>query len=200
MNAQSMRKGAVIVGTATAWLLIAGAGAISRADDSGDAPRQGPARETSPQPVTAIEAPPASALPTTSESQTPAELFYRELPPVGSTDKTSIFTDMGFGLPAASPTLSEGTKLEMARAAVEAARAAGTLYIVPTGATRTEPSQEAEQAKLNLLHTTPPASLRADPAAGVGVEIPPIQLVGPPELTPAELEKLEGRGVRGDQQ
>jgi hypothetical protein len=166
------------------------------AEPAADAPQQGPPQAGPTQPVDSIMAP-EIAFP--MEPVTPAELFYQSVDPKHEGEKPSIYTDMSIGLTFAAPTPIEQTKLEMARAAVEAARAAGTLEVVPNGLSHTDPSPEAEQAKQAALRA-PSASLPPDPAAGSGVSIQPIQETGPSGLTPVEIQKLaeqaKGGGAR----
>ncbi len=184
------RNRAVVRFAAAAWIMLAASGSAI-ADSTTEGPQQGPAQAFPPQEVDAIQAPTIDETSLgAATSPTQAELFYRALPPIGASDKATIYTDMGLGLPATSPTALEQAKLDMARAAVDRARAAGTLFISPSVDAHSDPSAEATQAKLNILRTTPPAQLSPDPAAGAGVEVAPVQLVGPPEMTPAEIQKI----------
>jgi hypothetical protein len=175
----------------SACLLLGISIGLAIADGAAHGPQQGPAQSSPPQQTEAIQAPPVAVSPSGAVAPTtPGVLFYRSVPPSDPLDKGSTCTDMGAGFPAGPPTENERAKLEMSRAAVEAARAAGTLFISPIVAAHADPSAEAAQAKLDALSATRPAQLPPDPAAGIGVPTPPVQLVGPPELTPAEIQKL----------
>jgi hypothetical protein len=96
----------------------------------------------------------------------------------------------------------EVLKLEMARAAVEASRAAGTLDArpVPDDLDPATP-EEVEAIKLQHLEALEPQLIESDPAAGIG-EFEPIQETGPPGLTEYETRKLNGENpdpVRADE-
>ena len=103
------------------------------------------------------------------------------------------FTDARLGLAAGPITAGERSKLEMARAAIEASRAAGTLFVTELP-DDTVPATEAEleSMKMQMLaarQSTPPAP---DPVAGVGENIPSVQEIGPSGLTEYEEAKLRG--------
>ena len=173
-------------------VLLMAAGGPASAEATGEEPRQGSAQTVPDQEVNANQAPSIgiegaglSTIPTFGEQ------YYRALAPIAAADKGSTYTDMGLALPSVDPTSLERAKLDLARAAVEAARAAGTLYLTTPADAHHDPSVEGARAKLDLLATTPPAQLPPDPAAAVGPTPPPVQLVGPPQLTPAEIQKLE---------
>jgi len=106
----------------------------------------------------------------------------------GGLDKGSILTDLGMRLAPARPNALESVKLEMAREAIEASRAAGTLPVDLAPAAEALPSSELRKTDATaVIPATPP---KPDPPACVG-DIPPLQLPGPGDLAPAELEKLQ---------
>jgi len=105
----------------------------------------------------------------------------------------ATFTDARFGLPAGPITAGERSKLDMARAAIEASRAAGTLFVTELP-DDTVPATEAELQSMKMQQlaarrSTPPA---ADPVAGVGENIPSVQEIGPSGLSEYEEAKLRG--------
>ena len=138
--------------------------------------------------VEAIQAP---AIPVT-EIELPVgfEMLPQDVVTTDPNDKGSVYTDGSLNAVAGPPTALESTKLAMGRAAIEASRQAGTLQVAPTEITPDQSGDETEAAKLTRLATTPPAPVLADPAAGSGVETPPVQQVGPVGMTSEELQKL----------
>lgn len=101
-----------------------------------------------------------------------------------------LLTDSGPGVPAPL-TVNERAKLEMARAAVQASRVAGTLLVVPQEEEDLLTPAEREAVKLQRWAETPPAVLPPDVAAGTA-DVEPVQEVGPAGLTEYERQKLEG--------
>lgn len=164
--------------------LLAAAGAV-RADLT--PPTIVPGHDSSEEAVESIQAPAALAQPS---GASPA-LQVRELPPVNEQDKGSSFTDGAFGLPAAPPNALELEKLALARAAVEASRQAGTLFAVEPEEDPPAPSiEEIEAAKMELLRSVQPVVLPPDPVTAVGIEVPPVQVVGPAVPSQEEQAKL----------
>jgi hypothetical protein len=110
-----------------------------------------------------------------------------------SEHRAETLTDARLGLPAGPITAGERSKLEMARAAIEASRAAGTLFITALPED-TVPATEAELAamKMQMLEARTSVPPAADPAAGVGPNLPSVQEVGPSGLTEYEEAKLRG--------
>lgn len=104
-----------------------------------------------------------------------------------------VVTDAGDGLFATFLTPSERAKLDLARAAVEASRAAGTLE-VHTLPEDTIPATQDELAamKMQQLEARRSQAPAADPVAGVGQDLPSVQELGPSGLTPFEQAKLRG--------
>jgi hypothetical protein len=129
-------------------------------------------------------------------SLTGAVTFLRT-DPIEGLDKGSILTDLGVGLAPAAPNALEQIKLEMARRAIEASQAAGTLLVDPPLAVETGVGAEIE--KSDAVLETPANPPTSDPAACVG-DFPSLQLPGPGELSPAELGKLQAipRATAGD--
>jgi hypothetical protein len=120
-------------------------------------------------------------------------LILREISSEIPGDKGSLFTDGGEGLLPTGPTSLEQAKLDMARAAVEAARASGNIFLRPAADTGTlSIPPDVEKAKLERVQTTTPPLLPPDPAAGSGVPISPLQENGPVGLTAQEQAKIDG--------
>lgn len=110
-----------------------------------------------------------------------------------ATQRGGILTDASYGLPTGPTTPGERLKLDAARAAVEAARAAGKLFITELPdctlpATREEMAAMKMQ-QLEARRSVPPAP---DPVAGIGEDLKAVQETGPSGLTPAEEAKLRG--------
>jgi hypothetical protein len=145
-------------------------------------------------PAPAGQTPPILA-PSWSEDWLPlspaGQLFIRTLPPVSPDDKGSVYTDASDpASPAAAPNALEQEKLAMARQAVEASRAAGTLWVTPLGGSQSTPPADAEAVKLEQLRAMPSLPLQPDPAAAVG-ETPPLQVLGTSGMAEQERAKLE---------
>jgi hypothetical protein len=122
-------------------------------------------------------------------------LFFLAVAPIEPEDKGSTRTDGALGRTEAPvPNRIEEWKLATARAAVESAGRAGTLYGVrcPMESHAAMPSwADADSAagKGEGAAPGPPAVLRPDAAACVGVLAPPLQLDGPAGFSPAEKAK-----------
>ncbi len=157
---------------------------------AGDAPDRGQPAPAPAQGAEAIQAP-AGPLPAAVDlPYGPLQLFT--LSPVEPLDRGSDFTDAGFGTAAGAPNALELTKLDMALAAIEASRAAGTLYAVGPQAPAPASPEDQRAAKLDLLRTrTQPAMPETAGPSGVGGGLEPLQLMGPAEPTAEELAKLE---------
>ncbi len=130
--------------------------------------------------------PPADWVP----SAPTGELVSLARAPVEANDKGSTFTDAGARLSPQGPNLLERQKLEMARRAIEASRAAGTLDVTPIDGVEGHATAADAESRLDLLHNLPGTPLQPDPAAAIG-EMPSAQIPGSPELTPQERAKLE---------
>jgi hypothetical protein len=113
--------------------------------------------------------------------------------PDGVAHRGGVMTDGGLGSPASRLTVSERGKLEMARAAIEASRAAGTLYVaqLPEDTVPATP-EELAAMKMQQLAARRSAAPAPDPIAGVGESFEPVQEVGPAGLSDAEQAKLRG--------
>lgn len=146
-----------------------------------------PPIETIGDEVEAIQVPAIPVLDT--ELPSLPERTARENSIVDPLDKGSVYTDGSIDLVVGPPPALELGKLAMGRAAIEAARLAGTLFVPAVPGPDITP-EETEAMKLERLATMPPAPVVADPAAGSGVETPAVQQTGPAGLSPAEIEKL----------
>ncbi|MFB3908645.1 MAG: hypothetical protein ACE15D_09615 [Candidatus Eisenbacteria bacterium] len=147
-------------------------------------------------PVDAIQAPAAGTfdmlLPDLSGFAPDGALNRHEVPGAGPEDRSDTVTDAGYGLPPAAPNALERTKLEMARAAVEASRRAGTLETRGGAEDGTLVTTEEQEAiKLQRLEALAPATITEDPAAGL-LPFEPVQVQGPPTLNEIEQAKLRG--------
>ncbi|MBM4117313.1 hypothetical protein FJ251_06145 [bacterium] len=162
-----------------------------------DAPDRG-----APAPATqadGAEANPAPALPADATAEVPfiGPLELLTLSPVDPLDRGSDFTDAGLGRGLAAPTALEQSKLALARAAVEASRAAGTLYAIGPRPVDLGDIDALRAAKLDRLRSQAPVPTPAQAgASGVGGGLAPIQLIGPAEPTAEELAKLQGIAPR----
>lgn len=138
--------------------------------------------------VEAIQAP--STPVTEAELPLGTVLAPHDVVPADPNDKGSVYTDGSDDGVVGPPTALEIAKLAMGRDAIEASRIAGTLYIPAVEITPEGAGSETELMKLQRLAAAPPAPVVTDPAAGSGVDTPPVQVVGPAGMTPQELEKL----------
>jgi hypothetical protein len=113
--------------------------------------------------------------------------------PEGTIHRGGVMTDGGLGSVSSRLTVNERAKLDMARAAVEASRAAGTLYIteLPEDTVPASPDELAAM-KMQQLEARRSAPSAPDPIAGIGEGFAPVQEVGPLGLSPAEEAKLRG--------
>jgi hypothetical protein len=114
------------------------------------------------------------------------------VPGVAGLHRADVFTDANAGLPLPEANAIERVKLEMARAAIEASRAAGTLEMQLPDDTLPATLEELQAMKEQALAAKVSAPLPADPIAGVGEELPSVQEIGAPGLTPYEEAKLRG--------
>lgn len=186
---QSTAPGRAILGLSALGLALA----LSLPALASETPNRGPATETPAQSAESIQAPVMGPLlPENLRLGGPLEPVT--LSPVDELDRGSTFTDAGLGLRAEGDDVLnaiERAKLDMARAAVEASRAAGTLYVMGPQPGNPADLDALRAAKDALQQSMPPAAVPSTPGlSGIGAEIDPIQLVGPTELSPAELEKL----------
>jgi len=114
-----------------------------------------------------------------------------EAVPADHEHRGGVLTNAARALPVV--TAGERAKLDAARAAVEASRAAGTLFVthLPVETPRATPDELAamKMQQLTARETIAPAP---DPIAGVGADLPSVQEVGPSGLTSAEEAKLRG--------
>ncbi len=171
-------------------LTIAGLAFAPPARAAGDEPDRGRPAEAPAQSAEAIQAPAAPLLPADGLPYGPLELLT--LNPVDPLDRGSDLTDAGLDAAPAMPSALEEAKLAMARAAVEASRAAGTLYVIGPQPAALAPPEMQRAAKLDRLRSQPPVPMPdlAGPA-GVGGGLEPLQLIGPSAPSAEELAKLE---------
>jgi hypothetical protein len=111
--------------------------------------------------------------------------------PADAEQKGSVYTDGNFVKLPLPANAIERAKLEMARAAIEASRLAGTLFVVPSDPADTYTTEDLEAIKRQRLEAMTPIEIAHDPAAGVA-DFPPVQEHGSPGLTPEEEAKLTG--------
>lgn len=116
-----------------------------------------------------------------------------EVPPEAGVHRGGVYTNGNRGLPLPEPNAIERLKLEMARAAVEASRAAGTLEMTALPEdTLPATLEELQQMKQQALEAHVSVPLPEDPIAGVGEDLPSVQEIGARGLTPYEEAKLRG--------
>jgi len=181
----SSGEGRCVLSSCLVWLSIAACAPLALAREP----------EAVPASAESIQAPEATQ---PLEGIPVGDLILREMGPGIPHDKGSLYTDGGEGLPPSGANSLERAKLDMARAAVEASQAAGTLLMRPATDTGIVPSPpDLGAIKLECLQSTPPAELPPDPAAGAGISIAPVQEMGPSELTPQEQTKLESGERQG---
>ena len=171
-------------------LTLAGFVLAPPARAAGDEPDRGRPAEAPAQSAEAIQAPAAPLLPADGLPYGPLELLTWN--PVDPLDRGSDFTDAGLDAAPAAPSALEEAKLAMARAAVEASRAAGNLYVIGPQPAALAPPDIQRAAKLDRLRSQPPVPTPdlAGPA-GIGGGLDPLQLVGPSAPSTEELAKLE---------
>lgn len=179
----SLRR--ILVALACAAAIISGAATAYATDAPVRLPA--PAQPSSQLPPLLAPSWPAGWLPLSPIG----ELFARSLAPVDAGDKGSIYTDGADPVSApVGPSALELRKLEMAHRAVEASRAAGTLWVAPLDGTPPATVSDSEAAKLRQLLDAPSQPPQPDPAAAVGPRSP-VQTPGTPNLTQEERAKLE---------
>lgn len=135
---------------------------------------------------------PGIPLLTTDGAQAEA-MIVRDAPILDPRDKGSQYTDGAYAAPRTELTTGEQAKLQMARAAVEASRANGTLPMrLPEELGPALTEEEITQIKNRQLVEQRPAEIVSDPAAGVGPDMPAVQIIGAEELNAIEQAKLDG--------
>jgi hypothetical protein len=173
---------------AAALLLVA---SVSLAAPEDPAPRidrePGPAVS---EPVESLQAPAVEATGAPLPRLTPITLRSVTIPVDPRYHRGGLLTDSDPAT-AAPLTANERAKLEMARAAVEASRAAGTLLVVPQEEEDLLSPAEREAVKQQRWTHTPPAELPPDVAAGTA-EVEPVQEIGPSGLSEYERQKRQG--------
>lgn len=123
-----------------------------------------------------------------------ALLRLLEAPAVGPDDKGSTYTDMGAGLEGRSVlTAGERALLDLARLAIEASRAAGTLEV--SGPPEQQTAVPLDAAALKLARLQSPVAGEPVPGSGGPYDVigapAANDFVGPIEPTAEELAKLE---------
>lgn len=166
--------------------------AMALAAQASEMPQTGVEEPLAPQDSEAIQAPAVPVEP--SILLNPGSILLRWLDPVAPDDKGTWFVDQGLGRDPMGLTPLEQAKLAMARQAVEASRAAGTLLVTPPEEAPPYTTEELQAIKRQAWEARMPAQLDPEVSArvGVGVHLPPVQEAGPPGLTPQEQEKLDG--------
>jgi hypothetical protein len=152
-----------------------------------------------PAPVVTDHGPDASdgTVPAVSSARKPlprVPLVLRTVPTPPAGDKGSQYTDGGVGEAMTAPTEHERMKLDRARQAVEASRAAGLLLGASRPVTRLALSPaEMEEEKFRAMERwkTTPRTTAHHPSAGVGDGMQSVQLQGPQELSVLERQKLD---------
>lgn len=151
------------------------------------AERQGAAAPDPKDPALAPR-PAVVSAPAAPRAVSPLRLRVR---PAADPAKAEVFVDDGLERPGLGPTAGERAKLEAARVAIEASRAAGTL----NGAFERAPRsplllRQVEAAKLERLRGARPSPVTGRPDE-MGLGAPSRQQQGPSGLSPAEQIKRE---------
>ena len=170
-----------------AALLLFGASALALAADE---PATGPAGPAPGNETESIVAPQITddVAANSSGVLTPV---LRDLP--DAEGRLSIYTDMGEDRAYDGPNALERAKLQMAREAVEASRAAGTLMMSAAQGPVIEIDREAAMAeKMRRLAEYESSAPQPNAADGVGQSAPGIVEVGSGELNEIERAKLAG--------
>ncbi len=182
MHAMSRFRRGVFLGV-TVLMLILPTGIVA----AEEAPERGKAEAAATETAQA----PAALLETTTDPDG-LKLELLHLSPTELEDRGSSFTDAGLGQENA-PNIIERAKLEMARAAIEASRAAGTLNMMTAPGPVLPPAPaDIEAIKLEQLSnlSPPPVPLEAG-SDGIGGGLESVQLSGPQEPNAEELAKLQ---------
>ncbi len=160
---------------------------LSAAAFATETPDQGPATTA---PPTASESLIAPEIATPLLTPTEGVLLLRWNDTADPDGRISSYTDLGLGVPYAGPNALERAKLEQARTAIEASRAAGTLMMAgeAIGVDRAL-LQALESRRFETNESSAPSP---DAAAGVGPEIEGISRVGHEGLNEVERAKLAG--------
>lgn len=136
---------------------------------------------------------PRPAVVAAPEAPRPVSRLRLRVRPAADPAKSEVFVDDGLERPVLEPTARERAKLEAARVAIEASRAAGTL----NGAFERAPGRlpapwQVEAAKLERLRTARPAPVANRPEE-MGLGPASRQKQGPAGLSPAEQAKREAK-------
>ena len=166
-------------------LLLAGSALAFAADE----PTRAPAEPAAADETESIVAPRIDGSATTESSVLTPVL--RDIP--DAEGRLSSYTDMGEGGIYGGPNALERAKLQMARDAVEASRAAGTLMMSAIPGPVIEIDREAAMAeKMRRLEEHESSPAQPSKADGVGPATRRIFEIGPDELNEIERAKLAG--------
>ncbi len=136
---------------------------------------------------------PRPAVVAVPEAPRPVSPLKLRVRPAADPAKAEVFVDDGLERPVLGPTARERAKLEAARVAIEASRAAGTLNGAYERAPRSLlPLRQVEAAKLERLRTARPAPVTSRPDE-MGLGPASRQKQGPTGPSPAEQAKLEAK-------
>lgn len=154
-----------------------------------ETPDRGKSPDTT-QPAEAVQAP---TIPGDIPSPSPlsgAPELQRPIP-VDPLDRGSSLTNAGSAGTITEPNILERAKLDMAREAIEASRLAGTLLHTWPGPLLPPLPAGIEAAKFEAMRDLTPLARPIQAGAdGVGGGLEPIQRIGEPVPTEAELDKL----------
>ncbi len=182
MHAMSRFRRGAFLGAAVIMLILP-AGVVA----AEDAPERQKAETTATE---TVQAPAALLETSTDPNGIKLELLY--LSPTELEDRGSSFTDAGLGH-VNTPNIVERAKLDLARAAIEASIAAGTLTMMTAPGPVLPPAPaDIEAIKLEALNNPTPHAipLEAGPD-GIGGGLEPQQLSGPQAPSAEELAKLQ---------
>lgn len=136
---------------------------------------------------------PRPAVVAVPEAPRPVSRLRLRVRPAADPVKAEVFVDDGLERPVLEPTARERAKLEAARVAVEASRAAGTLDGAFERAPRSPlPPWQVEAAKFERLRASRPAPITSRPEE-MGLGAASRQKQGPAGLTPAEQAKRDAK-------
>jgi DNA polymerase-3 subunit gamma/tau len=125
-----------------------------------------------------------------------APLPVRIAPAIDPRDRGSEFTDGAFDRPLTALNSLEQAKLDLARAAVAAGYASGTLPMqLPEDPGPALTEEEANAIKLAQIGRPAPGGTAPDAPGALGADVPPVQVNGPAGLNELERAKLEGRAL-----
>ena len=149
-----------------------------------------------PQEVESLLVPRTNLLPEADERRLDVSTLTQIDVAPDAAQRGSVMTDASVGSPEGPPTPIEQAKLDAARLAVEASRAAGTLFVTSLPEDTTPATHdELEAMKMQQLRARHSVAPSPDPIAGVGEDLKAVQKTGPSALTPTEEAKLRGEEI-----